>query len=220
MVLFVGALFLICGASGAIAISAHGHRSLRRASHTARACHQARRRHCPPARAGKRSSGKHKRRAASKTTTSTGISEGAHPDTPATAALPPAAPGSTLASGAPLSSPLNEGSLQEAPTTPIAPVAPARVQVTAEDSEAFHFTLSRPTVPAGKVIIEFVNHGQDEHNLNALEASEGSLAGSLPNAVPNSHLSLTLNMRPGNYTLFCSLPGHEAKGMRATLVVN
>ena len=33
--------------------------------------------------------------------------------------------------------------------------------------------LSRPTVPAGKVIVEFVNRGQDEHNLHAVEPSEG-----------------------------------------------
>jgi plastocyanin len=98
--------------------------------------------------------------------------------------------------------------------------APAHVEVTAEDTEAFRFVLSRPTVPAGKVIIEFVNHGQDEHNLNAVEPTEGSAAGSLPDTAPNEHLSLTLNLRPGSYTLFCSLPGHEAKGMKATLVVN
>jgi plastocyanin len=94
------------------------------------------------------------------------------------------------------------------------------VEVTAEDSGAFHFVLSRPTVPAGKVIVEFVNHGQDEHNLNAVEPTEGSLEGSIPNTAPNAHPSLTLNLRPGSYTLFCSLPGHEAKGMKATLVVN
>jgi plastocyanin len=94
------------------------------------------------------------------------------------------------------------------------------VEVTAEDTGAFRYVLSRPTAPAGKVIIEFVNHGQDEHNLHALNPTEGSEAGSLPNTVPNAHPSLTLNLRPGSYTLFCSLPGHEAKGMRATLVVN
>jgi plastocyanin len=91
--------------------------------------------------------------------------------------------------------------------------------VTAEDTDAFRFVLSRPTVPAGETIIEFVNHGQDEHNLNAVEATEGPLAGSLPKTPSNSHLSLTVDLHPGNYTLFCSLPGHEAKGMKATLVV-
>jgi plastocyanin len=94
------------------------------------------------------------------------------------------------------------------------------VEVTAEDTEGFRFVLSRPSVPAGKVIIEFVNHGQDEHNLNAVEPNTGSDEGSLPNTAPNGHPSLTLNLRSGSYTLFCSLPGHEAKGMKATLVVN
>ena len=95
----------------------------------------------------------------------------------------------------------------------------SHVQVTAEDSEAFRFVLSRPTVPAGKVILEFVNHGQDEHNLNAVEAASETVAGSIPDTVPNARPSLTLNLRPGSYRLFCSLPDHEAKGMKATLVV-
>lgn len=69
------------------------------------------------------------------------------------------------------------------------------------------------------MIIEFVNHGQDEHNLNAVEETEGSVAGSLPNTPSSGHLSLTVNLRPGSYTLFCSLPEHEAKGMKATLIV-
>jgi plastocyanin len=79
--------------------------------------------------------------------------------------------------------------------------------------------LSRASVPAGEVIIEFVNHGQDEHNLNALEPNESTVAGSLPNTAPNAHPSLSLNLHAGSYTLFCSLPGHEAKGMKATLKV-
>jgi plastocyanin len=103
--------------------------------------------------------------------------------------------------------------------SPATPTGPARVEVTAEDTEAFRFVLSRPTVPAGKVIIEFVNHGQDEHNLNAVEPAEGSVAGSIPNTAPGAHPSLTVDLRRGSYTLFCSLPGHEAKGMKATLVV-
>jgi len=91
--------------------------------------------------------------------------------------------------------------------------------VTAEDSEAFRFILSRPSVPAGEVIIEFINHGQDEHNLHAAESTGGSEVGALPNTQPNAHPTLKVDLRPGSYTLFCSLPGHEAKGMKATLTV-
>jgi plastocyanin len=94
------------------------------------------------------------------------------------------------------------------------------VQVTAEDTEGYRFVLSRSSVPAGPVIIEFVNHGQDEHNLHAIEPASGSEAGSLPNTLPGAHPQLKLDLSAGSYTLFCSLPGHEAKGMKATLIVN
>jgi plastocyanin len=90
------------------------------------------------------------------------------------------------------------------------------VQVTAKE---YSFTLSRSEVPAGKVIVEFVNGGEDPHNLHLLEAAEGSEAGAFPTSSPGIHLDLELTLRPGSYTLFCSLPGHEAKGMKATLKV-
>ncbi len=91
--------------------------------------------------------------------------------------------------------------------------------MTAEDTSAFRFVLSRSTVPAGQVIIEFVNHGQDEHNLNVTQPSEEAFDGSLPNTKPNEHPSISLTMRPGSYSLFCSIANHAARGMKATLVV-
>jgi len=100
--------------------------------------------------------------------------------------------------------------------SPSGPAAPARVQVIAKE---YSLTLSRTEVPAGKVTVEFVNGGQDEHNLHAIEPAEGSEAGAFPDTVPGVHEDLTLTMRAGSYTLLCSLPKHEEKGMRATLVV-
>jgi plastocyanin len=131
-------------------------------------------------------------------------------------------------SGVPSPSPGGDAPAAESPSPPIeappveflpSPVGPAHVEVTAEDTEAFRFVLSRSTVPAGTVILEFVNHGQDEHNLHAIEPSEGSEPGFIPNTASNAHASVTLDLRPGSYTLFCSLPGHEMRGMKSTLVV-
>lgn len=91
------------------------------------------------------------------------------------------------------------------------------MQVTAQE---YSFTLSRAQVPAGQVVIEFINRGQDEHNLNALEpGGEPVPGGSLPDTAPNAHPSFTLNLRAGSYTFFCSIKDHEAKGMKATLKV-
>jgi plastocyanin len=99
--------------------------------------------------------------------------------------------------------------------TPTSPPVVTHIQVT---SVEYHYTLSKTTVPAGKVAFDFVNDGQDEHNLNVF-SSEGSLTGSFPDTVSKGVRDQTIEMRPGTYTLFCSLPEHEAKGMKATLTV-
>jgi len=217
-VLLFSALCLVCGAFVAIATATPTHTSRHRSPHTRRGCHRTRHRHCQLTRAEKRSRRKHKRHTTTKTANPS--SSGSSSSTPWSTVPPSAIPGSSTASnsGQPPGAPVDTAPPAKSPATP-APEATPRVEVTAEDTEAFRFVLSRSTVPAGKTIIEFVNHGQDEHNLNAVEATEGSIAGSLPNTPSNGHLSLTVDLRPGSYTLFCSLPGHEAKGMKATLVV-
>ena len=95
------------------------------------------------------------------------------------------------------------------------PPALVHVQITAVE---FHFTLSRTTVPAGKVALEFVNNGQDEHNLNVL-SGEGSLEGSFATTESHGIRQQTMTLKKGTFTLFCSLPEHEAKGMHSTLTV-
>jgi len=182
------------------------------------ACRHAKHRHCPVGRADSKPHRKHRRSARSKPPVR---KHGSAPEGPgstgaSTAPGPPGAPSSTPGSGA---TPPGASGGTPPPEPPVGPAAPAYVQVTAQDTEGFRFVLSRASVPAGEVIIEFVNRGQDEHNLHALEPAASTEAGSLPNTAPGAHPQLKLNLRPGSYTLFCSLPGHEAKGMKATLTV-
>jgi len=120
---------------------------------------------------------------------------------------PPATAGGSSAPAQPAPAP------GETPATP--PPSVPHVQVTAVE---YSYTLSRTTVPAGKVVIQFVNNGQDEHNLNVLPA-EGPPAGSFADTPSKGIGDLAITLRPGTYTLFCSLPEHEAKGMKATLLV-
>lgn len=96
------------------------------------------------------------------------------------------------------------------------PPAIAHVQVSAAE---YSFSLSRPIVPAGKVVLEFVNDGQDEHNLNVAEPEEGALVAAFANTPSKGIGDVEVQMRPGEYTLFCSLPHHEERGMKATLLV-
>jgi plastocyanin len=226
--MLVACVLCVLGVLAAVAIAAPGQGAHHRFTHTAKACRHARHGHCRARRARGQGHRKHKRRVTSKHAAhthrsapthgslSTGSSATGGSSAPGTTGTAPTTPGATPGSGAP--SPGSGGGGPPA-KSPGSPAAPARVQVTAEDTEGFRFVLSRTSVPAGKVIIEFVNHGQDEHNLHAVESTAGAEAGSLPNTAPGAHPQLTLDLRPGSYTLFCSLPEHEAKGMKATLVV-
>jgi plastocyanin len=185
----------------------HRHRRCRTASHAAKHHHGGHRRA--------------ERRAAHQLAGVGGTSNspGAGIATPTASPGPDAAPGAggVSSSGEPASG-TTETPAAEAPPAEV-PGAPAtpRVQVIAKE---YSFTLSRAEVPAGKVIVEFVNGGEDPHNLHLEEPAESVEAGSFPTSSPGFHGDLTLNLRPGSYTLFCSLPGHEAKGMKATLTVH
>jgi len=110
--------------------------------------------------------------------------------------------------------------LPPAPATP--PVEEPQPQVNRLGVKAveYSYTLSRPEVGAGDVIVELNNQGEDPHNL-VLE-HEGSADPSLeiPATAPTSQASANFNLSPGTYRLYCSLYKHEAKGMQATLIVN
>jgi plastocyanin len=141
--------------------------------------------------------------------------------TPATllgvpAAAPPLVPPESLIASSPTPSTTpSEAPPSEAPAE-VEPPSVAHVQVSAIE---YGFSLSRTTVPAGKVIVQFVNDGQDEHNLKVSETEEGPVVGSFADTPSKGIGQLQLEMRSGSYTLFCSLQGHEAKGMKATLTV-
>ncbi len=110
-----------------------------------------------------------------------------------------------------------------APAPPAAPdpepepeSGPARLGVKALE---FSYTLSRPSLPAGEVIVELNNQGEDPHNLNLrLEGSEEPPL-EIPEAGPLEHRSAKFDLPAGTYRLWCSLPQHDEWGMNATLSV-
>lgn len=70
---------------------------------------------------------------------------------------------------------------------------------------------------AGKVSIAFTNNASLEHNVT-IESSSGQVLGGTPSFSGGSK-TLTLNLKPGTYKFFCSVPGHRQAGMEGTLVV-
>jgi hypothetical protein len=95
------------------------------------------------------------------------------------------------------------------------PGPPSRAQASADE---FHLTLSRTTIRGGSAIIELVNYGEDDHDL-ALRRAGGSRTYRIGVVHPGATGELDARLRPGRFTVWCTLPGHRARGMQATLRV-
>jgi plastocyanin len=83
----------------------------------------------------------------------------------------------------------------------------------------YSYTLSRPDVSSGEVIVELNNQGEDPHNLVLEHEGTEDPDLEIPSTPSLSQASSRLSLSPGTYRLYCSLYKHEAKGMEATLVV-
>ena len=69
---------------------------------------------------------------------------------------------------------------------------------------------------AGGSTFSAANLGEDDHNLSV---RSGATEYGKVDLAPGDTGSLVLQLPPGTYTLYCSLQGHEAKGMAADIIV-
>ena len=104
------------------------------------------------------------------------------------------------------------------PSTP-APAAPTggAVKLAADPSGALKFNTTSLNAKAGKVTVDFTNSAPLAHNVT-IASSTGAVLGATP-TFQGGTKSLTLNLKPGTYTFYCSVPGHRQAGMHGTLVV-
>jgi len=83
---------------------------------------------------------------------------------------------------------------------------------------------SRSSLPAGTVLVELWNRGQDAHDtwirrLNAAGQMVGPVLGRVAKTLPGKISQATWHLKAGHYELFCSMPGHMALGMHTDLRV-
>ena len=107
-------------------------------------------------------------------------------------------------------------SLAPAPRADVRRRFPTRVQVTAKE---FYYTLSsrRPPSP-GAAVIEFVNYGEDPHDMRVQRVGGGRLY-KTPVMQPGGTTTSRIELVPGRYRLWCSIANHRQLGMQAVLVV-
>ena len=82
----------------------------------------------------------------------------------------------------------------------------------------YRLLLSRGVVKAGRVNLEALDRGMDPHDLR-LRAVSSTRETVAPQLTPGQRWDGVVNLKPGVYRLWCSLPEHAARGMRATLKV-
>jgi plastocyanin len=95
------------------------------------------------------------------------------------------------------------------------PIKVTRVQVSGKE---FWYALSRRTVAPGTAIVEFVNFGEDPHDMRIRRVG-GTRTYRTPLVQPGGYFDLELKLVPGRYKLWCSIANHESLGMKAMLTV-
>ena len=89
------------------------------------------------------------------------------------------------------------------------------VDVTLDD-----FTIACPdcgSLPTGQVTFHVTNDGPSTHNLTV--GQDGTMLNTTHNFPEGQQRDVTVDLHAGSYTLYCSVPGHEAQGMKLDVTV-
>jgi len=96
---------------------------------------------------------------------------------------------------------------------------PANAQVVEIDvaQSGFAFTKTTATANAGTVELKSMNPQSVSHDISI----KGNGVDEHGNLVSGGGVStVTADLKPGKYTFYCSVPGHEQAGMKGTLTVS
>jgi plastocyanin len=97
------------------------------------------------------------------------------------------------------------------------PVSAAGDAISANPQGALSYSTTTLLASSSHVTIDFTNKSPLSHNLTIANAA-GKVLGATPTFAGGTK-ALTLDLPPGTYTFYCSVPGHEAAGMKGTLTV-
>lgn len=134
-----------------------------------------------------------------------------------------AACGSSSSSSSSSTAPTSAATSSTASTSVSTTSAPAgtatTLSIAANPGGQLMFTTTTLTAKAGKVTINFTNNSPLGHNLTIVQGTSGPVLGATP-TFQGGTKTLTLDLKPGTYTFYCSVPGHRAAGMQGTLTVS
>lgn len=91
------------------------------------------------------------------------------------------------------------------------------VEFEADPNGELAYTTTEATAKAGKVTVDFNNPQGLTHDV-AIEDEAGKTVGQTE-LIAEGETSTSVNLKPGTYTYYCTVPGHREAGMEGTLVV-
>jgi len=91
------------------------------------------------------------------------------------------------------------------------------VAIEADPEGQLAYTSTEANAEAGEVTIDFTNDSPVPHDVD-IEDSEGNVVLETE-VITESEESASAELEAGEYTFYCSVPGHREAGMEGTLVV-
>jgi plastocyanin len=91
------------------------------------------------------------------------------------------------------------------------------LSIAANPSGALAYSTKTLAAKTGRVTITMTNMSPLEHNLTIAQGS--NVLGATPTFTGGTK-ALSLVLKPGTYTFYCSVPGHRQAGMEGTLTVS
>jgi plastocyanin len=104
-----------------------------------------------------------------------------------------------------------------APASSPAASATTKLKLAANPAGQLAYDTKQLSAKAGTVTIEMTNMSPIEHDVAISEGSK--IVGQTPVFAGGSK-SVTVKLKPGTYTFFCTVPGHRQAGMEGTLTVS
>ncbi|HEX5594384.1 MAG TPA: plastocyanin/azurin family copper-binding protein [Solirubrobacterales bacterium] len=93
----------------------------------------------------------------------------------------------------------------------------ASIDVEADPSGNLAFTTDTISAKAGKDTVNFTNSSPVPHDVRIEDESGKEVGGT--EVLSEGAESAEVELKPGTYTYFCSVPGHRQAGMEGTLTV-
>ena len=118
---------------------------------------------------------------------------------------------------APASAPASTPTSSTAAAPAAAPATATALTLAANPTGLLMYNTKALSAKAGTVTITMSNMSPLEHNVTVAQGS--TVLGATPTFIGGSK-TLTLSLKPGTYTFYCSVPGHRQAGMEGTLTVS